>query len=42
VFQEFHNGIPWLLCACWVRWSIGVTDGEPGPNGENPHNGESV
>jgi hypothetical protein len=36
VFQEFHNGVPGLLCACWVRWSIGVMDGQHGHNGENP------
>jgi hypothetical protein len=34
VFQEFHNGVPGLLCACWVRWSIGVMDGQPGHNGQ--------
>jgi hypothetical protein len=39
------QGASGLLCACWVRWSIGVTDGQlesNGLNGENGENGENV
>jgi hypothetical protein len=41
VFREFHNDVPRLLCACWVHWSIGVIDGQPGPNSPNHPNGEN-
>ena len=40
MFHEFHNGIPGLLCACWVHWLVKVIDGEHGQNGENRDNGE--
>jgi hypothetical protein len=36
------QGVSGLLCACWVRWSIKVTDGQLESNGLNGENGENV